>query len=293
MDGSEFNSNGFAGYPYYSGIYIEASGNISLSSVTASGNGGSGGWLDPPAPASILIDNSIFSSNGQGNGSNPNGLEIVSNSDATINCSSITNNPKYGIEDDMPDLLTLNGVTFANNASGDTYISAGGTQVINPMNCSHSGKSSGPIVGGAGPLPWNVITVPDSGGQGNPLSCSQYVGTELVLPNSGDRVLLPCPIGSTPGTSGSISPVTSNKLPGTALGSKFTFVRAFDVEVNPALTGGMMTVSFAIPSDKAGANFAILHWDGTDWVKVGGSINPPGFFSATTNLTGDFVLVTQ
>jgi hypothetical protein len=55
----------------------------------------------------------------------------------------------------------------------------------------------------------------------------------------------------------------------------------------------MMTVSFTIPAGKQGANFAILHWDGTKWVNLGGSINPPGFLSVDTNLTGDFVLVTQ
>ncbi len=136
-----------------------------------------------------------------------------------------------------------------------------------------------------------MINVPESGGQGNPLSCTQYVGTELVLPN-GDHVLLPCPIGSTPGTSGSLHGLSSGNLPGT-LDSEFSFVSSFDAEVNPGLTGGMMAVSFKIPSGKQGSTFAILHWDGTKWVNLGGSATPPGYFSVSTNLTGDFVLVTQ
>ena len=188
----------------------------------------------------------------------------------------------------------MNGVTLNGNTSGPTDIT-GGTLVTNQANCSHGGKRTGPGVGGpvlpvtGGSL--NIINVPDSSGQGYALDCTQYSGTELVLPN-GDYALLPCPIGATSGTNGSLSRVTDNKLPGT-LDSKFTFVSAFDAQVNPALTGGMMTVSFTIPAGKQGANFTILHWDGTKWVNLGGSVNPPGYLSVTTSLTGDFVLVTQ
>jgi hypothetical protein len=149
----------------------------------------------------------------------------------------------------------------------------------------------GPFIPVTGALPFNIINVPDSGDQGHDLNCTQYAGTDLVLPN-GDHVLLPCPIGSTPGTSGSLKGLTSSNLPG-ALDSKFTLVSGLDASVTPSLTGGMVTVSFKIPAGKTGANFAILYWDGTKWVNLGGSINPPGYFSVDTSLTGDFVLVTQ
>ena len=136
-----------------------------------------------------------------------------------------------------------------------------------------------------------MINVQDTSGQGNGLDCTQYAGTELVLPN-GDHVLMPCPIGSKPGTTGTLNRVNNDNLPG-KLDSKYTFISAFDAEVNPSLTGGMMTVSFMVPSGKQGSNFTILHWDGTKWVSLGGTATPPGYFSVSTNLTGNFVLVTQ
>ena len=122
-------------------------------------------------------------------------------------------------------------------------------------------------------------------GGSNPLDCTNYIGTESVLPDQ-DHAILPCPIGQT----GTITGKTTSNLPG-PLDSKYTFVSAFDAEVNPSLIG-MMTVSFKISAGQE-VNFTILHWDGTKWVSLGGSVNPPGFFSVDTNLTGEFVLVTQ
>ena len=276
-----FNGNGInKGEGVGDGLDAFSLGEITLTDVTADYDYYDGAdlstGLDP------TITNSHFDNNGE------DGLYIDTsrnNADVTINCSTANGNGGYGLDGDLGSgTLTLNGVAFdSNNISSDIL-------VINPGNCHGGGKSA--VLGESGSLPWNVVNVPDSSGQGNPLSCSQYVGTELVLPN-GDHILLPCPIGSTPGASGSLRGLSSNKLPGTALDSRFTFVSAFDVEVTPSLSGGMMTVSFAIPTGKQGANFAILHWDGTKWASLGGWINPPGYFSVTTSLTGDFVLVTQ
>jgi hypothetical protein len=273
---SDFSEN--LGSYYSDGLNAASDGEITLTSVIADSNTGDGAdlstGLDP------TITNSHFDNNGE------DGLYVVTNNaDVTINCSTANGNFGYDLDGGLGSgTLTLNGVTFdSNNISSDTL-------VINPGSCHGGGKSA--ILGESGSLPWNVVNVPDSSGQGNPLSCSQYVGTDLVLPN-GDHALLPCPIGSTPGTSGSLRGLSSNKLPGTALDSRFTFVSAFDVEVTPSMSGGTITVSFKIPAGKQGANFTILHWDGTKWVKMGGSTNPPGYFSVTTSLTGDFVLVTQ
>ncbi len=274
---ASYNRNGSDGLDAYS------LGEITLTDVTADYNYYNGAdlstGLDP------TITNSHFDNNGG------DGLYIDTsnnNADTTINCSTANGNGNDGLDITLGNgTLTLNGVITTGN---DNNLPS--NVVNNPnYNCQQGGKGKGPVEG-VGSLPWNVINVPDGSGQGNPLSCSQYVGTDLVLPN-GDHALLPCPIGSVTGTSGSISRVSSNKLPGTALDSRFTFVSAFDVEVNPSLSGGMVTVSFKIPAGKQGANFTILHWDGTKWVKMGGSINPPGYFSVATNLTGDFVLVTQ
>ncbi len=277
---SEFNNNGQSG-EHGDGLDVDNffGGDISLDSVTANDNYDDGADLinagDPP---SITVTDSHFNGNGD------DGLYLNTNGDATINCGSTANgNSVYDVDGFV-------GGTFTNGLTLTTNGVSSGMEVDTPCG-GGAGNSSGPSVGGGGSLPWNVVTVPDSGSQGTPLSCSQYVGTELVLPN-GDHVLLPCPIGSTPGTNGSLHGLSSGNLPG-KLDSKFSLASAFDVEVNPALSGGMMTVSFKIPAGKTDANFAILHWDGTKWVNLGGSINPPGYFSVTTSLTGDFVLVTQ
>jgi hypothetical protein len=295
-DGNGNNpANGYTGFAIALGALIsDDGGNVFVTNSDFSGNctlgdcsGGGIEVIDSGTGTPVYFDH--VTANGNGVDGDGGGAFIATGSNIDINCSTFNNNSGVGLEADTSSgsTITLNGVTLNGNSSGTTDIIGGTLVITNSTNCGHRR-----IVGGAGQLPWNVINVPDSSGQGNPLSCSQYVGTDLVLPN-GDHALLPCPIGSVTGTSGSISRVTSNKLPGTALDSKFTFVSAFDVEVNPSLSGGMITVSFKIPAGKQGANFAILHWDGTKWVKVNGSINPPGYFSVTTSLTGDFVLVTQ
>ena len=289
---SFFNDNYSTLDIFGNGLYIASmnGSSVVLSNVQTSGDGSSvhadGTYVD--ISGQLTIDPSQFDDNSP----NSSGLEAWAGN-ITITCSDLSNNDKYGVNANLSGgALTLNGDTLSGNGSGATNLS-GGTLVTNSVNCtSGGGKGKAQIVGGSGPLPWNVVNVPDSGGQGTPLSCLQYVGTDLVLPN-GDHALLPCPIGSVTGTSGSLRGLSSSNLPGTALNSKFTFVSALDMEVNPPLSGGMVTVSFNIPAGKQGANFAILHWDGTKWVNLGGSINPPGYFSITTSLTGDFVLVTQ
>ena len=311
--GAEFNGNGY--HKLGEGLDALSLGTIALTSVTADENGGDGAYLDNSSGSGdINIDYNSNTANGNSNfsGNNVNGLEAYSagaitiynviadsnlnddgaylendhgSSDITVTCSHLSNNSNYDIEAYSNGSVALNSDTYT---SENTSLPL----VIGSVSCGGGhGKSSGPVVGGAGPLPWNVVNAPDSGGQNNTLDCTQYVGTELVLPN-GDHVLLPCPIGSTTGSSGSLSGLTGGNLPG-KLDSKYTFVAGLDASVTPSLTGGMITVSFKIPAGKTGANFAILLWDGTKWVNVGGSINPPGYFSVTTSLTGDFVLVTQ
>ena len=195
---------------------------------------------------------------------------------ATINCSTANNNSVYGINTNLGGILTLNGDTTSSNRSGGYYPEKG-TLVLN-SNChsSSNNKSS---------LPLNIINV--TGGGSNPLDCTDCSCTELVL-QDGDYALLPCPASQ----AGIIAPKTNSNLPG-SLDSKYTFVSSFDIEVNPSLTGASMTASFKIPAGKQNDNFTILHWDGTKWVSMGGSINPLSFFSLDTNLTDAFVLVTQ
>ena len=284
VDPSSFNNNG------YYGLEAGSDGTVWLTDVTADSNNIGGAYL---TSTGVSVVNSHFDGNGG------DGLDILTIGDVSANCGSTANNnvSGYGVYGTVLGTFT-NGLTLTDNGTANGVLSA--AEVDTPCGGSGGGTggSSGPAAGLGGPfipvtgaLPFNIINVPDSGDQGHGLDCTQYAGTDLVLPN-GNHVLLPCPIGSTPGTSGSLKGLTSSNLPG-ALDSKFTLVSGLDASVTPSLTGGMVTVSFKIPAGKTGANFAILSWDGTKWVNLGGSINPPGYFSITTSLIGDFVLVTQ
>ena len=274
--GGEFNENGGNGLEAY------AIGAITLTDVNADNNGNYGAYL--ASESDISVDPGSFSNNGS------DGLFISAGGNAAITCDNVANNNGgYGVDGTAAGIFT-NGLTATGNTLGGSNVT-GYSSLVDGCHPGGGGGASGPAAGGAGQLPWNTINVLDSAGQGHALDCTQYAGTEMVLPN-GDHVLMPCPIGSAPGTTGSLNRVINDNLPG-KLDGKYTFVSAFDTEINPALSGGMITVGFKIPAGKQSANFTILHWDGSKWVSLGGLLNPPGYFSVQTNLTGNFVLVTQ
>jgi hypothetical protein len=212
------------------------------------------------------------------------GLVVLSNGDVTVQCSRLENNGEYGIWSELDGgTLTLNGSTFANNERGDTYLE-GGTLVDNPgYTCkvvSSGGKKS---VTGNG-LPLNVIHV--TGGEKHNLSCNDFSGTELILPN-GDRVIIPCPNGD----EASLDSVTNGELPG-ILDGNFSFISGLDASVKPALIDSM-TVSFMIPAGQQDINFTILHWDGTKWEDLGGYKSSDTFFKVQSSSTGIFVLASK
>ena len=274
------------------GLEAYSNGSITLTDVTADNNVKDGASL---SGSGVSVDPSSFNNNGG------DGLYINTTGGATVICSTANGNSGYGLDGTIGGVFT-DGLTTAGNTLGGNNITGYSSLVNSVCHPSGDGTSGTALsAGGPGPLPWNVVNIPESGSQGSiipvtggtgvALDCTHYSGTDLVLPD-GDQVLLPCPIGSTPGMSGSLRGLSNSSLP-SPLDNKFTFVSAFDAEVTPSLTGGMMTVSFQIPSGKQGSNFTILYWDGSKWVNLGGSATPPGYFSASTNLTGDFVLVTQ
>jgi hypothetical protein len=65
-----------------------------------------------------------------------------------------------------------------------------------------------------------------------------------------------------------------------------------DAEISPSLNGTLL-VDFFIPADKRNANLSILHWDGSQWVDLGGATTADGFLEVASNLAGVFVLVTK
>ena len=96
---------------------------------------------------------------------------------------------------------------------------------------------------------------------------------------------LPCPTGD----NASLGSLTVDKFPG-ALDTHYSFVSGLHAVVSPSLAG-TMTVGFVIPSGQQAAAFSILHWDGAQWVDLGGT-QSGGLIVVDTTLTGDFILVT-
>ena len=282
-------ANGYTGSALaIGGLIFDGGGNVTVLDSKFDGNctlgdcaGGGLAVEDEWTGSLISLDH--VNANGNGIAGDGAGADIASAGNVNVNCSTFNQNASFGLEANLlsGNTITLSGVTASGNSVGPTDIT-GGTLVSNP-GCRSS--SSSLVVVPVG-LSLNVINVPDGGDQGHGLDCTQYSGTELVLPN-GDLVLLPCPIGN----NAALAHVADNKLPGT-LESNFNFVSAMDAEVTPSLDG-TATVSFKIPAGQEGSKFAILHWDGTKWDDLGGSLGPAGYFSVNTNLTGDFVLVSQ
>jgi hypothetical protein len=275
IDPSAFNSNGL------DGLHINSSGGVLFTDVTASGNSGYGAYI--VAGSSIIIDPSAFNNNGS------DGVSLSTPGDATIICSTFENNSGDGIDANLPGILAVWGDTFSGNASGDVNLTGGGTLDFRD-SCQGPKK---PAPGGPS-LPWHIVPlsegqgvgVPVTGGEGIALDCTQYRGTMLVLPNR-DQIILPCPISG----QAALKHQAQDGLPG-PLDSKFSFVSAMDAEVSPSLSGTML-VDFFIPPDKQRANLSILHWDGSQWVELGGAKTADGFFEIPSSLAGVFVLVTK
>jgi hypothetical protein len=173
--------------------------------------------------------------------------------------------------------------------------------VNNPSYPCNTGQKKLSLTGGGSGLPLNVIEV--GNGEDDAIDCTQFRGTELILPG-GSQVTLPCPIVD----HASLTSLTSDELPGPlpegdAFGSAFTdaILRG---GVAQSTVDGVVTVSFVVPDRLKKADLAILFWDGSKWVDLNGAIFgngknvfdpghgiPDGHFEAQVNFTGTFALV--
>ena len=194
---SDFNDNGGDGLDAYS------NSDVTLDGVTADDNNGDGAALV------VFSDPTITNSHFNGNGVDGLYLQSDTSENVTVICSNALDNALNGIDGYVGGSLILDGVTLNGNNGLDNNVYSSALVLDFSYGCGHKNSS----VSSGGELPLNVINVPDSSGQSNPLDCTQYSGTELVLPN-GDEVLLPCPIGAATGTNGSLSRITIDKLPG-------------------------------------------------------------------------------
>lgn len=280
-----FNNNSSDGIS--NGLNISTYGDINLGNITASGNQG-----------------------------NADGVILGTSANVIINNGSINNNAGYGFEDGLalpvvPASVTLDSVSFYCNGLGDYSINSPVTFLIAVSNLPCVNVNSGGSGSNAAPaqpaaLPIRVVNLQDASTP-NPheLDCTQYGGTELVLSN-GDRVIYLCP---TLGDAG-LARVEQNaeNFPGNLPGNT-QFMSAMETRlslngVDQSLTTGNLIISFIIPVDMVGFEFAILYYDGVNWqdlstgsfadgrrVFLKGIKTEDGRFEASTNFTGLYVLV--
>jgi hypothetical protein len=281
------------------GMDIFSQGNATLTNVTADRNLGTG--------VRVISNGDITLNNTEANGNGMFGAELIIEENGgaiVVNCGSYNDNgnntqPSLGLSLESErsgagiyaqgSSLTLNNVDLSGNPSPYIFNNGDGTPKFGSTNCGGGGGSDGHHTNPG--LPLHTVNV--TGGEATGLDCTQYSGTELILPDN-DSALFPCPVSD----SASLGALTSDSLPG-ALPSGDTYVSAFSTGVTQDGTSvspvsGPITVSFAVPDNMKNANLAILYWDGSKWVEVpGGHMTADGHFEAPTNFTGTFVLVSK
>jgi hypothetical protein len=282
----------------HAGTYLVAGGDISIDPSSFSHNAHDG--LMAIAGGSIALDRVIAQFNGG------DGVNLTAGTNVTSTCSDYPDNGGYGMNANLPGQLGTDNQFFGGNVSGDIHLTGGGTlttatghgcgaeleksqKPVESPSAPSSPSSQATPAAAAAPQQ-NVVNVSD--GQTVSLSCTASLGTTLVLSNR-DQVVLLCPITG----DASVKHVTVDVLPG-KLDTTVTFVSAMDLEVTQngqtaQTLNGPVKVDFTIPSDKQGANLAILRWNGTQWIDMGGAKTSDGFYESISNQTGVFVLVTR
>jgi hypothetical protein len=289
IDNSMFNGNDAAGLTART-----AAGGITLTHVTASNNATNtdayGAGLTGTAGGAIHVSNSDFFANSgkglwieasgsaslQGVGADGNGLHgaYIHNLNACaavplpvlIDGGTYSNSGGYGILAVLGPggTLTFGTMpTFSGNATGDYY------EDLSPCpECEkeHEGK------------PYNMIYVPETGGDPVPLDCETFAGTVLILPN-GNRATLVCPLSG----EATLEVLPEGGLPG-PLPTARTFASGVTVDlaqdgatVQAISEGGYITLAFSIPEDLLDASLAILYWDPLANSGAGGWVELPPY----------------
>ncbi len=285
---SVFNNNsGVYGYWGY-GVYMAyGSGNVSVQNVTAVNNLYSGLYLD--TTGSIFINASSFNDS-----QDESGVDLSNNGNAIICNSTFSNNYEYGVDaDNLGGTLTLNNIVFIGNGTGD-YTYSGSPIFGNDCKPTVNGNNGGPG------LPMQIIPV--NGGGGAEFDCELFAGTTFVL-SSGDKVTFKCPIDG----EGVLDQLKNDGLPG-KLPDGVEYVSGMQADQSPdgsdTPLNGLVIISFVIPQDMQSEDFAILYFDGSDWVDLqsaafedgrtvfnAGFATENGYFEGVTNFSGNFILV--
>jgi hypothetical protein len=278
------------------GTFLIAGGNIAIDPSSFSNNKGDG--LIAQAGGNISMAGAQFVNNGA------SGAVLTAGNDISSHCDRFEGNTGYGAAATLPGTLTFNGSFFQGNVVGDYNLSGGGTVAFGGDTCEGKTKYKTPTAPpayllGATPAATpaaaapqlNVLSVTD--GQTVNLDCTNYSGSTLALSNR-DQIILLCPVTG----QATLKHVAVDALP-SKLDTTMTYQSGMDAQVTQngqaaTTLNGPMKVDFVIPSSAQGTTqLSILHWDGTQWVDVGGTATPDGFIETITNQTGTFVLVSH
>jgi hypothetical protein len=291
---SVFNDNyDLAGDGWGYGLWLDnGNGNVVIANVTGQDNEYNGLYIN--TTGNVTINNSDFSDN-----YDDDGAELEVDGNVLICNSAFSDNDLYGLDAGNVDGdLTLSDVTFGGNGSGDyTYGGSGTLSVTSGVNCIPAGGKKS----ATGGLPLHLVPVNEGDGPVD-LDCELYSGTMLILSN-GDSVTFKCSIVG----SATLNRLTGDGLPGD-LPEGVEFFSGMGAGHSPdgsnTALDGLVVVSFVIPDDSA--SFAILYWNGSEWVDLkdasfedgrevvnGGVKTGDGHFQAITNFSGTFVLVTK
>jgi hypothetical protein len=319
---STFNQNGVNGN--WDGLDVFAGGNVTLDNVTASENGYAGAWLggtynDIPISGTVTILDSTFNDN------DDQGVYIDSVGNIFIDPSSFNNNGDYGIEAYSDGNITILDATVNGNGEDGAYLDTNGNaRICNSTFDTNNGFGiDASNVGGTLTLGNNIFNgntdgtydysgsvgdcVPSGGGGGGggfagiipvtggeQITCDESQTSVKVMLANGNFVTLACPINEY----AIVDQALEDGLPAPLEdGNDFiSATTALVIRANQPVGSleDAMVVSFLIPDGMQDAEFAILFWDGTQWVELEGKLSEDGLhFEVTTSFAGIFVLVTK
>jgi hypothetical protein len=220
------------------GLVVVSSGDVNLTNVTASNNGGNG-----------VEVYSIYQYACYG----PTGIQV------NVDGGTFENNTMYGLVVTIgaDGAVAFTGTqTYNGNGEGDYLL-------VNDLPDCSKGEEEEPEEPGDGKEPL-IVDVPFSDGDPVEQDCEQYSGTILQLPD-GTSVEVGCPFDG----SSLLEGLNEEDLPDT-LGAGLDFVSGISIGLtdldNVIVTfneDGTITIVFVLPEDSRGRGYDILYWDPT------------------------------
>lgn len=140
-------------------------------------------------------------------------------------------------------------------------------------------------------LPIELISVED--GKSVDLDCDgSSSGINIKLEVPGHHVYVLCgSLNSAQKNSIVLTVLDAASLPSPVV-DPYTFLQGMEVSLNSPLVGSMI-ISFLVPEGMEFGNLAILYWDGSQWIDLGGYQTSDGLFNVSSSNDGIYVFVTK